>query len=229
MKIGIFGDSFADPTQMNPTPTWSSILSEKHEVDNYAIMGSNLYYSISLILKNYWKYDKVVLVVTQPGRIMIPENYPVSQQKKRFIPGIATISHLKDNIKPGEEYLDKFYQAAHQYISLLQDLRYEIYVHNLMATDITSRIPNIIAIPAFVSSGIHIQKNAMMDIYTKECLAWNSFPYSPQDRRNCHMTAENNVIFASKVEEWINGSPVYINVDDFVTPANKEFYLLNNE
>ena len=39
------------------------------------------------------------------------------------------------------------------------------------------------------------------------------------------MTAENNAIFADKVEEWINGAPVYINVDDFVAPANKEFYL----
>lgn len=38
-------------------------------------------------------------------------------------------------------------------------------------------------------------------------------------------TAENNAIFASKVDEWISGSPVYINVDDFVTPTNKEFYL----
>ena len=67
MKIGIYGDSFADPTQMNPTPTWSSILSEKYKVDNYAVSGSNLYYSASLILKTFQRYEKVILVATQPA------------------------------------------------------------------------------------------------------------------------------------------------------------------
>ena len=228
MKIGIFGDSFADPTQMNPTPTWSSILSEKHEVDNYAIMGSNLYYSASLILKTFQRYNKVILVVTQPGRLMIPEYYTVPEQRKRFIAGIGTIPDLESDIKPNESYLNKFYQAARQYLTLLQDLNYEKYIHSLMLKDLSSKISNLILIPAFKDSGAPESINSMFDIYLKECKAWGETMQSARlykDIRNCHMTAENNAIFADKVEEWINGAPVYINVDDFVAPANKEFYL----
>jgi hypothetical protein len=46
MKIGVFGDSFAC-LKLNSTPTWVNILSEKYDIVNHAVTGSNLYYSIN--------------------------------------------------------------------------------------------------------------------------------------------------------------------------------------
>ena len=52
MKIGIFGDSFAN-YKLNSTPTWVDILSEKCYTSNHALEGSNLHYSINEIKKHY--------------------------------------------------------------------------------------------------------------------------------------------------------------------------------
>jgi hypothetical protein len=69
----------------------------------------------------------------------------------------------------------------------------------------------------------------MLYIYAKENTAWNlageTVIEEYNDIRNCHMTTENNVIFADKADKWINGEPVHINLDDFVTTTNKDFYL----
>lgn len=227
MKIGIYGDSYADPIQMNSTPGWPVVLASKYNVTNHAVSGSNLYYSLSQVLKNSKNYDKHILVVTQPGRIMIPEQYSVSEPRKRFIAGMGTVEHMIEDAK-NEPFMIKFYEAAKQYFTHLQDTKYEDYIHRLMIADLIKRVPNLIVIPGFSWSGISLNIHSMYEIYVKETKAWNETAESVRqyrDTRNCHMTAENNAIFASKVEEWISGSPVYINVNDFVAPTNKEFYL----
>jgi hypothetical protein len=227
MKIGIYGDSYADPTQMNPTPSWPALLASKYDVTNHAVAGSNLYYSLTQLLKHSNSYDKNILVVTQPRRIMIPEHYTVSEPRKRFIAGIGTVEHMIKDTE-NESFMIKFYEAAKQYFILLQDSKYEDYIHRLMITDLIKRVPNLIVIPGFAQSGVPLNIHSIYEIYAKETTAWNETTESVRqyrDIRNCHMTAENNSIFASKVEEWISGSPVYINVNDFVAPTNKEFYL----
>ena len=227
MKIGIYGDSYADPAKMNPTPSWTSLLETKYSVTNYAVAGSNLYYSLVQIFKNFRSYDKNILVVTQPARLMIPEQYSIPETRQRFIAGIDTVEHLI-NDAANDSSLIKFYESAKQYIMYLQDLRYEDYIHKLMIADLIKKIPNLILIPGFKWSGLSLNIHSMYEIYVKETSAWNETSDSVRkyiDIRNCHMTAENNAIFASKVDQWITGAPVYINVDDFVTPTNKEFYL----
>jgi hypothetical protein len=231
MKIGIFGDSFASVKYVeNTTPTWVDILSTKYDVTNHALPGSNLYYSIKLIKDNHLKYDKIILVVTEPGRIKISKwLLSKNDDGEQFVYGIKDHKITnKNNFNTSKKLA---YEAAYQYFLYLKDFDYDNYIHSLMLDDVKSCIAknNFIIIPAFNNSLHNGNHSSMCQIFEKENTHWNidneTINRNYYDFRNCHMTAENNEIFATKAEEWIAGKPVHINLDDFVTTTNKDFYL----
>ena len=225
MKIGIFGDSFAI-LKLNPTPTWVEILSEKYDITNYAFTGSNLYYSVSEIKKHHENYDKIILVVTEPSRIKVAKWVPIDIGKQFIIKGIDKNFLDKDNLTKYEKLV---WEASNQYFTYLQDTEYDRYIQGLMLNDLIKLRSDIILIPAFLNSWYNVNGASMANIFHKENTAWGldaiSIVEQYNDSRNCHMTAENNSIFADKADTWINGEPVHINLDDFVTTTNKDFYL----
>ena len=225
MKIGIFGDSFAK-SKLNVTPTWVDILSEKYDITNHAYSGSNLYYSINEIKKHHEKYDKIILVVTEPGRLKIASWVPLGLTQQ-FVNG--PLDQKYTHRKSLSKYEQMVWEASNHYFTCLQDDEYDMYIHNLMLDEIKRIRPDIILIPAFQNSWYNIQGGSMLYICHKENTAWNldltTVVIQYQDNRNSHITAENNAIFATKAEKWINGEPVHINLDDFVTTTDKDFYL----
>lgn len=226
MNIGVFGDSFASPIKLNPSPSWVDILSEEHSITNYAIDGSNLYHSVDQIKTHHEKYDKLILVVTQPGRIKIPDWIKVDKIEDKFV---TSKFDRKIAEKPNNNIIAAYAEAANQYFTYLQNVPYDNYVHNLMLDDVRNIRPDIILIPGFLNSFPNINGYSMHFIWAMEHTAWNldwrAAILDFEDIRNCHMTTENNAIFASKAKEWLNGKPVHINLNDFVTPTNKDFYL----
>jgi hypothetical protein len=42
------------------------------------------------------------------------------------------------------------------------------------------------------------------------------------------MTEENNIIFANVVSRWIEGEPINLNLDEFVTPNASRYISLRN-
>ena len=129
---------------------------------------------------------------------------------------------LKEIFKADTPFLTVL-DAAIGFFLHVQNDQYEKFVHNLMIEEVKRVRPDAIIMDAFGSTGF----DSIYQIQLKEDRAWKYSPIvsSFTDRRNCHMTVENNAIFAEKVEEWLHGAPVKINLDDFVTPMNKEFYL----
>lgn len=226
MKIGIFGDSFAS-LKLNPTPTWVDILSKKYDITNHSVSGSNLYYSVEQIKKFHLEYDKIVLVVTEPGRLQISDWIPVDSKSNQFVTGRFDSKYL--NNLTSNPYEIHTWSAANQYFTYLQNNNYDVYIHNLMVKELKEIRPDIILIPAFLNSWANVKGASMHHIFLKENTEWNigwiDTIEKYDDLRNCHMTAENNAIFAEKAEQWINGEPVHINLDDFVTTTNKDFYL----
>jgi hypothetical protein len=226
MKLGIFGDSFASAIKFNPSPSWVDILAYEHEVTNHAVDGSNLYHSVEEIKTHHENYDKLILVVTQPGRLKIPDWIPVDKIEDKFITGKLDrkIAEKVDN-----NIVASYAEAGSLYFTYLQNVPYDNYVHNLMLNDIRNLRQDVILIPGFLNSFPNISGCSMHYICAKEHTAWN-LDWSAaildfEDIRNCHMTIENNAIFATKAKEWLNGKPVHINLDDFVTTTNKDFYL----
>jgi|LauGreDrversion4_2_1035121.scaffolds.fasta_scaffold257509_2 hypothetical protein len=224
MKIGIFGDSFASPNKLNPSRTWVEILNEKYDIVNHAVTGSNLYYSVTEVKKYYTSYDKIILIVTQPSRLQVPEHIPLIGEDRFIQPWVLEVP-----VKLDANTLQKLvWQAGKQYYSYLQDTTYDEYIHNLMLKDIKETVPNIILVPAFLNSWTNVD-SAIVQITLKENKSWNlDWDYiieNLKDIRNCHMTEESHTIFAMHVEKWLNNEPVHINLDDFVTTTNKDFYL----
>jgi hypothetical protein len=82
MRIGIFGDSFADSknggTQFNQQGSWPQLLAntKKIKVENHALVGSGLEYSLIKLFEAGSRYDKLILTVTSPERLYInPDNH----------------------------------------------------------------------------------------------------------------------------------------------------------
>ena len=225
MKIGVFGDSFAI-LKLNLTPTWIEILSEKYNINNHALSGSNLYYSIEEIKKHHEEYDKIILVVTEPGRLRVSNLIPLGLSQQ-FING--PLDQKYSQRKELSKYEKLVWEAANRYFACLQDDEYDRYIHNLMLDEIKKIRPDIILIPAFINSWCNVNGSPMLSIYQKENTAWNfdltTVVTQYKDNRNCHMIAENNAIFAYNADKWIHGEPVHIRLDDFVTTTNKELYL----
>ena len=226
MKVGIFGDSFASPNKLNSTLTWVDILSTKYDLTNHAVSASNLYYSVDLIKKNHLEYDKIILVVTQPGRLKISNWIPVDKLANKFIIGLNDPNYVNVDLTTIES---SYIEAGNQYFTYLQDSIYDKYIHDLMVNDIRRFRSDIILIPGFIDSIENIKYSCMKNIFLKENAGWKisqtTISQKLIDLRNCHMTAENNEIFAINAEKWLFGEPVHINLDDFVTTTDKDFYL----
>lgn len=234
MKIGIFGDSFASDEKKNPTDSWIDILRKSHDVENHAYNGTNLYFSISKIKEHYKKYEKIIFVVTQPSRIKIADHIPCYDSMKRYVAHWPMVNRLIEDANKHEIYdgpLIDAYNAVLDYYKFIQDDTYDNYIHNLMLDDIVKICHNVILIPAFKNS-IQGNHNSLIEVRTNENKAWSYDYFIPEgfrDERNCHLTVENNIILAKKAEEWLDGSPVEIRLDDFATPINKEFYIKKYE
>jgi len=98
MKVGIFGDSYCcnniylirDKPDHTFQKSWVDHLEneENIKVNSHARPGSNLHYSFTQFKKHYNEYDKIIFVVTNWGRIWVPNfNRPC-------IPGLAYCEHM---------------------------------------------------------------------------------------------------------------------------------------
>jgi len=235
MKIGVFGDSFAALKFIeNTTPSWVDILSEKYDVTNFSLTGSSLFYSVQKFKSFHQDYDKIIFVVTTSGRLLLEDQPFFERPEDVNITSLATTEYfykklINDPTTHENDIMLKIYKAALDYFKYIKNDEYDRYIHYLMVNDIVNTRSDAILIPVTRDS-LKQYKNVMDEIKIKEMKAWGLSPMATfADLRNCHMTEENNYIFATKVEEWLNGSPVEIKLDDFMTPMNKEFYIKDYE
>ena len=244
MKIGIFGDSFATnfipeiEAESNTTASWVDIIAGKFETTNYARSGSSLYYSMTHFEKHQSKFDKLIFVITNPGRILLStERYSGDKLINTSIAGIRhcenRLNRLKHELsnthKSSPSHLHELtvMQAIMDYYLYVQNDEFDMYIQRLMIQQIKKIRPDTLLIPGARNSfADSVVIPTLIDIQIKENEFWEIQHHDlKKDIRHCHMTAENNAILAVKIEEWLNGVPVQINLDDFATPSNKEFYL----
>jgi len=99
MKIAVFGDSFGDDYNLWPDPylgvgpSWIDYLRNQNiEIDNYSCGGASLFYGYQRFISTYQKYDKVIFLVTSPGRISVPKG----NQTEEFANLTSVENHLKN-------------------------------------------------------------------------------------------------------------------------------------
>jgi len=64
--LGVYGDSFA--ATYGAPQAWGSILKKDYNVTNYAVGGSDIYFSYKNFIKTHHLYDKIIFVVTDASR-----------------------------------------------------------------------------------------------------------------------------------------------------------------
>lgn len=116
MKLGIYGDSYADAKNKSSSICWYNILAKKIsndvEISNHAEAGSSLYFSYKKFLETQHQYDFVIFLVTEPHR------YPV-----KFLPKKAKINGHITSIPHIENILTNFSKELNQ--------EEKIFLHNL--------------------------------------------------------------------------------------------------
>jgi hypothetical protein len=230
MKIGIFGDSYADEVAMNHTQydCWVEILRKKYYPDLtcHARSGSSLYYSLNKLKQHHNDYDKVIFIVTGAGRFELPNYIDFMGQDDihlRHIPNLATaentLAKIFNYISPE---VKTAYEAAVAYYKYLQDIERDKFVHDLMKEQIIKIRPDAVVVDITDPTG---RSTTLIDISMQEVIGAGLPPtifVEKQDTRRCHLSQRGNEVLAEKMHQWLNGEPAVLKKEDFPIPPKEE-------
>jgi hypothetical protein len=225
MKLAIFGDSFGDDTGVWPTPysgvgpSWIDYLRNQNiDIDNYSRGGSSLFYSYQKFIPNYEKYDKIIFLITCPGRISVPINNTVEDFNLGSIE-----RHLRNCVSVERKIK---LNAILDYFVYVKNDTFDSVVHRLLIEDISNKHNNMLMIPCFENSGINNQ-TSLMEISKFEAKFWNLEDVIPhkdpnvQDARKAHMCEENNLMLGQEVYNWIKTGSFSLNQENFKNPTRE--------
>jgi hypothetical protein len=153
MKIGVYGDSYADFHPQSDPYSWASYLQQMFdgniEIFNYARTGSSVYFSYQNFLKSYYLYDLIIFLVTNPNRY--PGVFQITASKiNHYISCLEQIELLENSEKLTFEEktflndLKGWFNASSQ--------EYHQDMSDLMLDDIEHKHTNLIIYPCFYNS-----------------------------------------------------------------------------
>lgn len=160
MKIGIYGDSFADHHTDSKHIAWYNILSNYipgSTVTCYGKKSTSVYYSYKKFLETYSEFDKVIFLITNPDRYT--KELTFSTGEKRFFPSIvhlfpnALANIIKTNID--KKIID---DLRGWFISV--DTEYNELMTEFIMRDIEKLHSNVVFFPCFNNS-INDKRKAM--------------------------------------------------------------------
>jgi hypothetical protein len=94
MRIGVYGDSFANQPHHDMNMHWSMLLKnllKAEVVDNHGVSGSSIYYSYKKFLDTYTKNDYNIFVVSQPNRYYKHVKLPTMMDNTYHLGGVYNI------------------------------------------------------------------------------------------------------------------------------------------
>lgn len=229
MKIGIFGDSFATKSKAwhrkENYLSWVEHLSSNYKVINHAVSGSSFFYSYLQFIHHNEKYDRIVFLVTNIGRVYLPH---AQLEIHQHVPGYQHLLNYEDRCLTDDHRI--LHQSLMNYFIYVQDLYEEQVKQRLLIEEVRRIRPDVLLIPCFDPingcsmpeyKGATPSDIAMIDLKTK---SWAEIKGT--DFRHCHMNMENNKIFADKIDNWLTqGGDFKLNIKDFVKSEKPyEFY-----
>jgi hypothetical protein len=212
-KIGIFGDSFSDPTwNDNDYKSWPEMLADRYKVINYSKNGSSLWYSYQKLKKHISEFDACVFVATIWGRF--------------YLEGLDKHLNINTNTWPihhgvnlGQTYYEHFFSFEREQV-----------FHNFMISDILN-LKNVIFIPAFQECVVNNNSISLNHYANAELHHYGVLNYQGPDDRKCHLTIENNKTIYKKILNAIesNLNSIEFSMDEFIPPSEPfNFYLNRN-
>ena len=222
MKIGVFGDSFADQTwdQYDWATIWYKELRlQGHTVSVFGEAGSSISYSAKLIEWNGHGYDLIIWCVTTPGRV----SYQVNNQWYHISAGTED----RNNINPKKlgitdvEVIKK-HMVASDYIKWLFDWEQAKMESSALVRDFQSRY-NMMVIPCFEAP-----MSADFNLYN--ICEWEAQHWFPgknmvdiqskwKDMRPGHLGRDNQLRLGKLIGNNLNPGIFTASIDDFMLPT----------
>ena len=212
MKIAIFGCSYADPYSNGGIPNfnnngrpWMKILTEdfNQNITTYGLSGSSVYYSYLKFKENYKKYDKIVFLGTYPDR--------------KYCPNLLSKPHIGFYNTHNKYAKLGFYEPIKTYYTYFHNLKEAGDMKELMIEDIKKIGGNT---TLYIDTPLTLDRLTFMEEMTRINKYINK--ENLLDHRWCHMSNENNFIFASQINDWINGKPFTFDINAFKKPTVEE-------
>ena len=229
MKIAIFGDSWTkqldNQTRLNLTPAWWEILAEKYTVENFGLSGSSTYYSYNNFETMHSKFDKIIFIASIPGRMHLPSDlefksmlfgHPRKHQVTSLSDAENSLNFLLEQDPESVEDINKLKIIIGYYSHVMgiqeQDTINRLYVNSVKNV----RQSDALAMESFP---------ALYNVSKFETDHWGidvveKFSQGFDELRKCHMSAENNLMFANKIENWLATGEFTLGRDDYVQPAD---------
>lgn len=246
MKIGIFGDSWAktiaspENKKNHDGYAWWEILSKKYEVTNFGVPGSSVYFSYEEFNTHHSQFNKVIFLATEPGRL----TFEIGSEIKN--PLLAPIFKRHCNAYATADYYSKVFNdsrfpedsarinAAKEYFLWILNRKEQNEYKQLMLDKIKTVRPDALVIqPAESWNSIeHKLIPCLLDISNIEVEYFGKGSFQElmnqgySDARPCHLTREDNKMFADKICNWIENQTIPIfSKEDFIPPVdNIEIY-----
>lgn len=229
MKIGIFGDSYADINGDTQQYSWPNLLHKKYNSEVFALCGTSAWWSYENFLKHNHKYDTIIFCHTSSQRWpIVPNDIVGANWDISNIRGSETPEILR---KMNEFYFDIFNN------NLLRFLNYHIFhsvndfcrknnKYLINMTCFETEFETDTDYPIFID--LHkISLNETI-VYNNErmLLQQQYLKISKKlDNRMCHMGHKNNKILFDILVDTLENKKMNINsrlVDDYKWETDDE-------
>jgi len=207
LKIGVFGDSFAD---RNFTNMWYHYLEREygHTVKSFGIRGTSIPFSAKLVDLYAGNFDLVIWAVTDSVRITV-------QDQKDLI-----------NLSPGVlgNKLTVHEEAYQSYIKYLYDQKESNFVATCVIKSLMFEHGNILVLPAFPNplelpfSLYNLSEYEAQYYFANQSLSyvWNHY----RDLRSGHISNANQIRLAELLNKNLVSGVFQATLEEFVVPTD---------
>lgn len=227
MKIGVFGDSFADRT-LHPVlvemgiedESWIRYLGDQgHQVEDYGLSSTSTWYSFEQFLSLHEYLDAIVFVYSSPGRVhTMPKPYALfasfASQPIEWL-----TEHITYKIQPSEdqENIATIIKGA----ALSSNTLFNLFVQHKIFEEVNKlcrekkiKLVNILPFEDKDSIKDYDLKSAHGDcLYDLIPVVDREMKIHGYDSRQCHLSLENNTLIGKVIVESLdNSSPTCINL-----------------
>lgn len=210
-RIGIFGDSFSDPTwNSNVYLSWPELLAQNYTITNFSKNGSSLWYSYQKLKTHRSEFDICIVVATVYGRFYLESSDTHLNINRNTWP-------IKNNVNLGKLYYEEFFS-----------LEREKVFHDFMIQDILN-LDNTIFIPAFEECVVASGDISLNHYSNAELHHYGVLNYQGPDDRKCHLSKEHNLVIYKKILTAIdsNLTSIDMSMDEFVPPTEPFNFYFN--
>ena len=218
-KIGIFGDSYADPNPGEPRPleNWMTQLSNITSTQNesFGISGISIWKTYEIFLENYKKYSHIVFVYSDVNRIHhISDNFLGKNYLKPD--ALSKLDFYSDKDK------SKIKKIIETYWYFLQNDKFDLFVYqnvfnsvNKICKENNIKLVNIFPFECIFEADQLIDLElstgdsflGLQEISREEAdIGSNPLSMFSFDPRDCHLTKENNEVLAKLIAKSFDSS-----------------------